>query len=140
MPLSEEQGPSSSGTFHGLFKVDLEFSFLTSGLFQTWNSNKPGFEKLNSRSELLSLSEEQGPTEFLWDFPCLMSWSFYRGGCTLPFSTLLCQYLWQLTRPPIPQDDDRSHRYIRPRTTAFPQSVIVDIFCVMKPYTPSYSI
>ena len=52
LPLSEEQGPSSSGTFHGLFKVDLEFSFLTSGLFQTWNSNKPGFEKLNSRSEL----------------------------------------------------------------------------------------
>jgi hypothetical protein len=35
----------------GLFKVDLEFSFSIPGLFQTWNSNKPGFEKLNSRSE-----------------------------------------------------------------------------------------
>jgi hypothetical protein len=34
----------------GLFKVDLEFSFSIPGLFQTWNSNKPGFEKLNSRS------------------------------------------------------------------------------------------
>ena len=36
----------------GLFKVNLEFSFSIPGLFQTWNSNKPGFEKLNSRSEL----------------------------------------------------------------------------------------
>ena len=36
---------------NGLFKVDLEFSFSIPGLFQTWNSNKPGFEKLNSRSE-----------------------------------------------------------------------------------------
>ena len=35
----------------GLFRVDLEFSFSIPGLFQTWNSNKPGFEKLNSRSE-----------------------------------------------------------------------------------------
>ena len=35
----------------GLIKVDLEFSFSIPGLFQTWNSNKPGFEKLNSRSE-----------------------------------------------------------------------------------------
>ena len=35
----------------GLFKVNLEFSFSIPGLFQTWNSNKPGFEKLNSRSE-----------------------------------------------------------------------------------------
>ena len=38
-------------TFIGLFKVNLEFSFSIPGLFQTWNSNKPGFEKLNSRSE-----------------------------------------------------------------------------------------
>ena len=35
----------------GLIKVDLEFSFSIPGLFQTWNSNTPGFEKLNSRSE-----------------------------------------------------------------------------------------
>ena len=35
----------------GLFKVDLAFSFSIPGSFQTWNSNKPGFEKLNSRSE-----------------------------------------------------------------------------------------
>ena len=35
----------------GLIKVDLEFSFSIPGLFQTWNSNKPGFGKLNSRSE-----------------------------------------------------------------------------------------
>ena len=35
----------------GLIKVDLEFSFSIPGLFQTLNSNKPGFEKLNSRSE-----------------------------------------------------------------------------------------
>ena len=34
-----------------LIKVDLEFSFSIPGLFQTWNSNKPGFEKLHSRSE-----------------------------------------------------------------------------------------
>jgi len=34
----------------GLIKVDLEFSFSIPGLFQTWNSNKPGFENLNSRS------------------------------------------------------------------------------------------
>ena len=34
-----------------LIKVDLEFSFSIPGLFQTPNSNKPGFEKLNSRSE-----------------------------------------------------------------------------------------
>jgi hypothetical protein len=40
------------GLESGLFKVDLEFSFSIPGLFQTWNSNKPGFEKLNSRSEL----------------------------------------------------------------------------------------
>jgi hypothetical protein len=37
----------------GLIKVDLEFSFSILGLFQTWNSNKPGFEKLNSKSELV---------------------------------------------------------------------------------------
>ena len=36
---------------YGLIKVDLEFSFSIPGMFQTWNSNKPGFEKLNSRSE-----------------------------------------------------------------------------------------
>ena len=36
---------------NGLIKVDLEFSFSIPGLFQTWNSDKPGFEKLNSRSE-----------------------------------------------------------------------------------------
>jgi hypothetical protein len=36
---------------NGLFKVNLEFSFSIPGLFQTWNSNKPGFEKQNSRSE-----------------------------------------------------------------------------------------
>ena len=35
----------------GLIKVDLEFSFSIPGFFQTWNSNKTGFEKLNSRSE-----------------------------------------------------------------------------------------
>ena len=35
----------------GLFKVNLEFSFSIPGLFQTWNSNKPGFEKPNSRYE-----------------------------------------------------------------------------------------
>ena len=35
----------------GLIKVDLEFSFSIPGLFQTWNSNKPGFENLNSRFE-----------------------------------------------------------------------------------------
>ena len=34
----------------GLIKVDLEFSFSIPGLLQTWNSNKPGFENLNSRS------------------------------------------------------------------------------------------
>ena len=36
-----------------LFKVNLEFNFSIpgAGLFQTWNSNKPGFEKLNIRSE-----------------------------------------------------------------------------------------
>ena len=39
-------------TNNGLIKVDLEFSFTIPGLFQTWNSNKPGLEKLNSRSEL----------------------------------------------------------------------------------------
>ena len=35
--------------FHitGLIKVDLEFSFSIPGLFQTWNSNTSGFEKLN---------------------------------------------------------------------------------------------
>jgi hypothetical protein len=33
----------------GLIKVDLEFSFSIPGLFQTCNSNKSGFEKLNSR-------------------------------------------------------------------------------------------
>ena len=38
-------------TVSGLIKVDLEFNFSIPGLFQTWNSNKPGFEKLNSRSE-----------------------------------------------------------------------------------------
>ena len=31
---------------------DLEFSFSIPGLFQTWISNKHGFEKLNSRFEL----------------------------------------------------------------------------------------
>ena len=36
---------------NGLIKVNLEFSFSIPGLFQTWNSKKPGFEKLNSRSE-----------------------------------------------------------------------------------------
>ena len=35
----------------GLIKVDLDFSFSIPGLYQTWNSNKPGFERLNSRSE-----------------------------------------------------------------------------------------
>ena len=35
----------------GLFNVDLEFSFSIPGLFQTCNSNKPGFENFNSRSE-----------------------------------------------------------------------------------------
>ena len=40
-----------TNTNNGLIKVDLEFSFSIPGLFQTWNSNKPGFEKLNSRSE-----------------------------------------------------------------------------------------
>ena len=35
----------------GLIKVDLEFSFSIPSLFQTWNSNTPGFENLNSRSE-----------------------------------------------------------------------------------------
>ena len=34
----------------GLFKVDLEFSFSIPSFFQTWNSNKPGFENFNSRS------------------------------------------------------------------------------------------
>jgi hypothetical protein len=34
----------------GLIKVNLEFSFSIQGLFQTWNSNKPGFKNLNSRS------------------------------------------------------------------------------------------
>ena len=38
-------------THIGLIKVDLEFSFSIPGLFQTWNSNKPEFEKLDSRSE-----------------------------------------------------------------------------------------
>ena len=33
------------------FKVALEFSFSIPGFFQTWNSNNPGSEKLNSRSE-----------------------------------------------------------------------------------------
>ena len=32
---------------NGLFKVNLEFSFSIPGLFQTWNLNKPGFEKLD---------------------------------------------------------------------------------------------
>jgi hypothetical protein len=32
-------------------KIALEYSFSIPGSFQTWNSNKPGFEKLNSRSE-----------------------------------------------------------------------------------------
>ena len=36
---------------YGLIKVDLDFSFSIPGLFQTWNSNKPVFEKLVSRSE-----------------------------------------------------------------------------------------
>ena len=35
----------------GLIKVDQEFSFSIPSLFQTWNSKKPGFDKLNSRSE-----------------------------------------------------------------------------------------
>ena len=35
----------------GLIKVGLEFSFSIPGFFQTWNSNKPVFEKLDSRSE-----------------------------------------------------------------------------------------
>ena len=35
----------------GVFKVDLECRFSIPGLFQTWNSNKAGFENLNSRSE-----------------------------------------------------------------------------------------
>ena len=35
----------------GLFKIALEFSFSIPGLFQTWNSNSLGSEKLNSRSE-----------------------------------------------------------------------------------------
>jgi hypothetical protein len=38
-------------TNSGLFKVNMEFSFSIPGLFQTWNPNKPGFEKLNIRSE-----------------------------------------------------------------------------------------
>jgi hypothetical protein len=38
-------------THSGLFKVNLEFSFSIPGFFQTWNSNKPGFKKLNIRSE-----------------------------------------------------------------------------------------
>ena len=43
--------PTQFRYFHnGLFKVNLEFSFSIPGLFQTWNSNKPGFENLNSRS------------------------------------------------------------------------------------------
>ena len=37
---------------NGLIKVDLEFNYSIPGLYQTWNSNKPGFEKLNSRSEV----------------------------------------------------------------------------------------
>ena len=37
--------------YNGLFKVDLEFSVSIPGLFQTWNSNKPGLEKLNSGCE-----------------------------------------------------------------------------------------
>ena len=36
---------------NGLFKVTLEFSFSIPGMFQAWNSNKSGFEKLNSRSK-----------------------------------------------------------------------------------------
>ena len=36
---------------NGLIKVDLEFSFSIPVLFQTWNSNKPGCENLNSKSE-----------------------------------------------------------------------------------------
>ena len=36
---------------YGLFKVNLEFSFSIPGLFQTWNSKKPGLENMNSRSE-----------------------------------------------------------------------------------------
>ena len=43
--------PFSMRPVNGLIKVELEFSFSIPGLFQTWNSNKPGFEKLNSRSE-----------------------------------------------------------------------------------------
>ena len=31
--------------------LNLEFSFLIPSLFQTWTSNKPGFKKLNFRSE-----------------------------------------------------------------------------------------
>ena len=41
----------SNTHYIGIIKVDLEFSFSIPGLFQTWNSNTPGFEKLNSRSE-----------------------------------------------------------------------------------------
>ena len=37
--------------YNGLINADLEFSFSIPGLFQTWNSNAPGFEKLNFRSE-----------------------------------------------------------------------------------------
>ena len=48
MPLTMASGAPPG---NGLIKVDLEFSFSIPGLFQTWNSNKPGFEKLNSRSE-----------------------------------------------------------------------------------------
>ena len=42
--------PFSMRPVNGLIKVDLEFSFSIPGLFQTWKSNKPGFENLNSRS------------------------------------------------------------------------------------------
>jgi hypothetical protein len=49
--LIEGQGISLESKENGLFKVTLEFSFSIPGLFQTWNSNKPGFEKLNIRSE-----------------------------------------------------------------------------------------
>ena len=42
---------STKSLFKGRITVDLDFSFSIPGLFLTWNSNKPGFEKLNSRSE-----------------------------------------------------------------------------------------
>ena len=43
--------PSRPRSNYGLIKVDLELSFSIPGLFQTWNSNKPVFENLNSKSE-----------------------------------------------------------------------------------------